>query len=434
MFKNITDEELLFLEKIIDNIFDLNNLLQNIDKIPKIKGYSFTANGVLYKNDTDGFTSTLMGTMFEDRKKYKDLMLEEQKNYEKTKDIKHKNLSTIYYNYQLAKKIQLNSFYGSLSNEYFRWFNFENAESITTTGQLVINFLAIKFNSYMNNILNTINVDYIIASDTDSLYINMEPLVNTLNTTNETIKIKAIKEFSDTKLKKCFEKWFNEFQEITNCSKNTLDIKRETIANKAIWKAKKMYILNAWDVEGVTYDTPKLKMQGIEAIRSSTPQACRKAIKESLSIIMNGNQDDLRTYVNKFREEFSKLSFEEVASPRGINGMTKYYDSQTIYKKGTPLQVKGALLFNSLLKKHNIKNIPPIQDGDKVKYAYLKIPNPIHDTVISTSDIVPPEFNLDKYIDRDIQFNKTFLEPLKSITEVIGWNPENVSTLEDFFN
>lgn len=396
--------------------------------------YSITANGCVYRKDKQGFLPRLMEKMYNDRSVYKTKMIDAKKKYEETKNSELTKEISRYHNLQLAKKIQLNSAYGALGNQYFRWFNFNHAEAITTSGQLAIRWIEKKINEYMNKLMKTKNVDYVVASDTDSIYVTMETLVGHLGNIDEKKIVSTINDFCENKIQPFIDECYKELAVMMNAYQQKMFMKRETIANKGIWKAKKMYILNAWDVEGVTYDTPKLKMQGIEAIRSSTPQACRKAIKESLSIIMNGNQDNLRTYVNKFREEFSKLSFEEVASPRGINGMTKYYDSQTIYKKGTPLQVKGALLFNSLLKKHNIKNIPPIQDGDKVKYAYLKIPNPIHDTVISTSDIVPPEFNLDKYIDRDLQFSKTFLEPLKSITEVISWNPENVSTLEDFFS
>jgi DNA polymerase elongation subunit (family B) len=175
-------------------------------------------------------------------------------------------------------------------------------------------------------------------------------------------------------------------------------------------------------------------MQGIEAVRSSTPHACREKIKEALSIIMNGDNEQLKKFILDFRTEFASLPFEDVAFPRGIKGMSKYQDNKIIYKKGTPIQVKGALLFNNLLEKYKIKSIPPISDGDKIKFAYLKEPNPIQDTVIATADYLPKEFNLDKYIDRDTQFDKSFLEPLRSITDVIGWQVEEIATLEDFFS
>jgi hypothetical protein len=194
-----------------------------------------------------------------------------------------------------------------------------------------------------------------------------------------------------------------------------------------------MYILNAWNIEGVQFDKPKLKIQGIEAVRSSTPHACREKLKDSFEIIMNKDKSTLDKFIAEFRDQFSELPFEDVAFPRGIKGMGKYRDSSTIYKKGTPIQVKGALLFNYMLQKHRVKNIPPITDGDKIKFAYLKVPNPINDTVIATADFLPQEFKLDKYIDRELQFDKSFMEPLRSITEVINWDIDNKSTLEGFF-
>jgi len=210
-------------------------------------------------------------------------------------------------------------------------------------------------------------------------------------------------------------------------------MKRETIANKGIWKAKKMYILNAWNAEGVQYSEPKLKIQGIEAVRSSTPHACREKLKEAFKIIMNKDEETLQKFIENFRSEFVKLSFEEVAFPRGVKDLGKYRDSKQIYKLATPIHVKGSLIFNQLLKDHNIKNIPPIQDGDKIKFAYLKTPNKLGETVIATADYLPKEFGLDSLIDREKQFEKSFLEPMKSITEVIDWKVEKTASLEDFF-
>ena len=174
-------------------------------------------------------------------------------------------------------------------------------------------------------------------------------------------------------------------------------------------------------------------MSGIEAVRSSTPHVCREKIKEAFSIVMNGNQAQLKEFVDKFRIEFSTLPFEDVAFPRGLKGMREYQSASNIYKTGTPIQVKGALLFNHLLKSKGLKNIIPLSDGDKIKFAYLKLPNPIQDTVIACPDVMPREFNLDKYIDRDTQFEKSFLSPLLSITDVIDWNLSDRATLEDFF-
>lgn len=394
---------------------------------------AYAANGCMYRKDQQGFLPALMETMYNDRTKYKKLMIEAKKRYEVSKSSEDEKLVARYHNMQLAKKIQLNSAYGALGNQYFRWFNFNHAEAITTSGQLSIRWVERKMNEFLNKILKTSGVDYIIASDTDSIYVTMEAMVDTLIAKDELVIVNAIDQFCEQIIQPKLDEWYQELADQQHAYQQKMQMKRETIANKGIWRGKKMYILNAWNVEGVQYDKPKLKIQGIEAVRSSTPHACRENIKKAVSIIMNGTQADLQAFILEFRNEFSKLTFEEVAFPRGVNGMKKYEDRATIYKKGTPIHVKGSLLFNNLLKKHGLKNIPPIQDGDKIKFAYLKMPNIIQDTVIATPDELPVEFDLDRFIDRDMQFSKSFLDPVSSITEVIGWQTEERATLEDFF-
>jgi len=333
---------------------------------------------------------------------------------------------------QMARKIQLNSAYGAVANQYFRWFNFDLAEAITMSGQLSIRWIEKKINQYMNKLLKT-DADYVIASDTDSIYVEMDELVKKLGTDDELKIVNALDKFCEEKIQPYIDDCYQELADYMNAYQQKMKMKRETIANKGIWRGKKMYILNAWNVEGVQYEKPKLKLQGIEAVRSSTPHACRENIKKSLEIIMNGNKQQLKEFIDKFKSDFEKLPFEDVAFPRGVKGMSKYHDSSTIYKKSTPIHVKGALLFNMMLKKHNIKDIAPIQDGDKIKFTYLKMPNPVHDIVIATTDELPKALGLEDYIDREMQFNKSFLDPIKSITDVIGWELEEKSTLEEFF-
>jgi DNA polymerase elongation subunit (family B) len=213
-------------------------------------------------------------------------------------------------------------------------------------------------------------------------------------------------------------------------------MKRETIADKGIWRGKKMYILNAWNIEGVQYNEPQLKLQGIEAVRSSTPKACRSSIKEAIKLIMNGDEAMVQKYIADFKDRFMQLPFEEVAFPRGMKGLNKYKDRSTIYIKGTPIHVKGALLYNDLLNRKGLtRKYPLIGDGDKVRFSYLKQPNPIFDNVIASPDTgLPEELGLNQYIDKELQFQKSFLEPLTSITSIVGWNSEKLSTLEDFFS
>jgi DNA polymerase elongation subunit (family B) len=374
-----------------------------------------------------------MEKMYDDRVVYKKMMIEAKKSYEETKNPEHEKLIARYHNLQLAKKIQLNSAYGALGNEYFRWFSFNNAEAITTSGQLSIRWIENKMNAFMNKMCKTTDVDYVIASDTDSIYVTFEKLIP--EKCDELEAVKLIDKFCETKVQDYINKCYDELGNMMGAYQQKMQMKRETIANKGIWKAKKMYILNAWNVEGVQYSEPKLKIQGIEAVRSSTPHACREKIKESLKIIMNKDEPTLQRYVADFKDKFMDMPFVEIAFPRGMRNMKEYNDSSSIYKKGTPIHVKGALLYNYLLKEKGLTNkVQAIQDGDKIKFAYLKLPNPINERVIAVLDELPEEFGLDKYLDRDIQFAKTFLDPLSSITEAIGWNIEKKATLEGFFS
>ena len=400
-------------------------------KFKSMYDLSYAANGCMYDNEKQGFLPALMEKMYNDRVEYKQKMIEAKKRYEQTHSREDEMLIARYHNMQMAKKIQLNSAYGALGNRYFRWFSFNNAEAITMSGQLSIRWIEKKMNEFMNKICKTVGEDYVIASDTDSIYVTFEKLIP--ENPNELEAVKVIDNFCEKKIQPYLNSCYDELANMMNAYQQKMQMKRETIANKGIWKAKKMYILNAWNVEGVQYDKTKLKMQGIEAVRSSTPHACREKIKQALGIIMNGTRDELKKFIDDFQIEFQTLPFEDVAFPRGVKNMDKYSRKSSIYSTGTPIQVKGALIFNHLLKEHNIKNIPPIVDGDKIKFAYLKTPNPLGETVIATADYLPKEFGLDALIDRNMQFEKSFLEPMKSITDVIGWNISDNSTLEDFF-
>ena len=393
--------------------------------------HCYTANGVVYSKERQGFMPALMEKMYNDRSNYKNKMLEAKKN-----NVDGKLSSTIsrYHNLQLAKKIQLNSAYGALANLYFRWFDFDLAESITMSGQLSIRWIDRHINEYLNNLLKTKNVDYIIASDTDSIYVNMEPVVKLLNITDINSIVDTLDKFCDAKIQKVLNKSFDDLGSYLNVSSQKMHMKRETIANKGIWKAKKMYILNAYDIEGVRFETPELKIMGIEAVRSSTPASCRKSIKDALRVIMNEDEESTQRFIENFRNSFMNMPFEKVAFPRGMNGMEKYKDGNS-YAKGTPIHVRGALVYNFLLRKSNLTDkYPMIGNGDKVKFCYLKLPNPIHENVISVLGELPPELNLEKYIDYNTQFQKAFLEPVKSILDTIDWSTEKRNTLESFFS
>jgi DNA polymerase elongation subunit (family B) len=405
--------------------------------------YCMAANGHFFRKDIQGFLPAMMERMYEDRTIYKKKMIEAQKNYESTSDKKEKEeyvkQISRYKNLQLAKKVQLNSAYGALGNEYFRFFDLRQAEAITLSGQLSIRWIENKLNGYMNKLLNTEEVDYVVASDTDSIYLNLGPLVEkvygekTRSTATEKI-VDFVDRVCQQKLEPFIDKSYQELADYMNAYDQKMFMKREVIANKGIWTAKKRYILNVYDSEGVRFAEPKLKMMGIEAVKSSTPMSCREKIKEALKIVMNGNESQLQEFIADFREQFFKLDFVDVAFPRGVSDLSKYNDSVSLYKKATPIHVRGAIMYNHLLKNKKLtKKYQPIKDGDKVKFCYMKVPNPMQENVFSCMAVLPKEFELDKYIDYDMQFEKAYLEPLRFIVDKIGWSVEKKSTLESFF-
>ena len=420
---------------VIESILDQHAVIEDT-------GHAYAANGVKFTKEKQGFLPALMEKMYNDRTEYKKKMLEAKRELEELGPVAPEdkrreitNRIARYHNLQLAKKIQLNSAYGACANEYFRWFDFDLAEAITMSGQLSIRWIERDLNTYFNNLLKTVDVDYVIASDTDSIYVNMEPLVGLLDETDTNKIVEALHQFCETKIQKVVDRSYQNLADYMHVYSQKMHMKRETIADKGIWKARKMYILNALDIEGVRFTEPQLKVMGIEAVRSSTPKACRASIKEVLKLIMNGDEEVVQKYIADFKERFMELPFEDVAFPRGMKGMDKYKDRHSVYIKGTPIHVKGALLYNHMLVNNGLdKKYQSIGDGDKVKFSYLKVPNPVGDHVIAILDELPPELGLDKYVDRETQFQKAFLEPIKSILEVIGWQHEKVSNLEDFFS
>jgi len=349
-----------------------------------------------------------------------------------------------YKNLQLAKKVQLNSAYGALGNQYFRFFDVRQAEAITLSGQLSIRWIEQRMNDYLNKLLKTEGEDYVIASDTDSLYITFDRLVDTVlpkggDVSESDYKRKCV-EFLDRVASKKVEPYidgcYQDLAEKMNAYAQKMFMKREAIADKGIWTAKKRYILNVHDNEGVRYAEPKLKMMGIETVKSSTPAVCRDALKEAISVIMNKDESSVQRYIAEFRAEFKTLPFEDVAFPRSISDLNKYTvkDKELVIPKGTPIHVRGALIYNHLLKYNKLtKQYELIKDGEKIKFCYLKEPNPTRQNVISVLSTLPKKFGLENYIDYDMQFDKSFLEPLKIILNSVGWNTEKRNTLEDFF-
>ena len=399
--------------------------------------YCVAANGAQYRKDIQGFLPEMMQKIYDERTIYKKKMLIAKSEYEKTGDKELQADISAFNNIQMARKIQLNSAYGAIGNQYFRYYSLANAEAITLSGQLSIRWIENKMNSYINKILKTKEVDYVIASDTDSIYLNLGSLVETVfkgREKSDQSVLRFLEKVCDVEFEKYIQNSYEALATTVNAYDQKMFMKRENIANKGIWTAKKRYILNVWNSEGVQYAEPKLKMMGIEAVKSSTPAACRTAIKDALKVIMNGTESDVQEFVGNFRKKFETMPPEDIAFPRGCNGVGKFSNPATIYSKGTPIHVRGALLYNFHAKKNKVTHkYPLIQEGEKVKFLYLRRPNKINENVISFFQTLPKEFGLDKYIDFDLQFQKSFLDPLQVIMDTINWKAEKIATLEDLF-
>jgi DNA polymerase elongation subunit (family B) len=426
---NISPETILPDKKNVD----ITDLLDK--KVDMSDGNCMAANGTMYRTGKQGFLPRIIQKEYNDRTIYKKKMLEAEQQYANTKDPKYEKLARRYYLVQHSKKISLNSAYGAIGNKYFRYYDHRMAEAITTSGQLNIRWIDQKLNEYFNKLYKTDNEDYIIASDTDSVYINMAPLVKLSGATDKTKIVKALDQFCSKKLEPFITKCYDELGNYMNVYENKMVMKREAIADKGIWTAKKRYILNVHNSEGVQYPEPKLKIMGIEAVKTSTPLPCRDKLKESFKVIMGGDQKEMKEFIVNFRREFELLPPEDIAFPRSVNGVRKYGDSTSIYKKGTPMHVKGALLYNHLLKLKKISHkFQQFYEGDKGKFVHLR-KNIWNANVITFMAKLPKEFEMHGLIDYEQQFTKSFMEPLRFILDAINWkiDASDSNTIEDFF-
>jgi len=404
-------------------------------KWAKDRNVTIAPNGAIFKKDKQGFLPELMEKMYNERVIFKKKAIEAKKEFQKTKDPIYQNEISRCHNIQMAKKISLNSAYGAIGNQYFRYFDVKQAEAITLGGQLSIRWVERDVNRFMNKILNTSNINYVVASDTDSIYLKLDTLVEKVCKDKSTKQIvDFLDKAAEEKIQKVIDDSFQNLANYVNAYQQKMIMKREAIANKGIWVAKKRYMMNVFDEEGIRFDIPKLKIMGVEAVKSSTPEVCRGKIKDAIRVIMNDSEDNLIKFVRDFKEVFKTLSPEEVAFPRSCNNLDKYINSSQIYNKGTPIHVKGSLIYNYNIHKHKLeRKYPLIKNGDKIKFLMLKQPNTVKDTVISFATKIPQEFELHKYVDYDMQFEKTFTDPLKFILDSIGWKLEREATLESFF-
>lgn len=407
------------------------------------KDYSVCANGVCFTNKQLGIIPEIIDEYYGNRSKIKKQMLAVEQEMENETDKKRKadlkREMTQLHNAQMAIKIAMNSLYGATANIYFLYYINEMAEAITTSGQLSIRYAQKSVNTYLNKVLKTDDVDYIVYIDTDSIYVDMGPLVKTVFGTTDISRDKG-EEFLDKvckeKIEKAISDGYEELAKKMGAYRNAMTMKREKITDKAVFVAKKRYIMNALNSEGVHFAKPKISVTGIESVRSSTPEVCREKMKQAFEVIMNGAETDVQRFIEDFRKEFFNLPAEDIAKISGTDNIEKYMDKGIgSYKSGCPMHIRGAILYNDFLKSKKLEmKYQLIQSGDKVKIVYLKKPNPIRENVVSFPNVLPRELDLSKYVDYETQFEKVFLSPIEGILEAIGWTSKKVDTLESFFS
>lgn len=424
------------MEQEFDRIISVADLVNKTVKFGDLATHNIgvAANGVCFDNSKKGFFVELVEKFMSERTLYKKRMIETQKKFEATKDPTLEEEISRWNVYQMARKISMNSLYGAVGSAFFRYFSVRQAEAVTLSGQMMIQVVEKAINEYFRKVMKD-DKDYVIYCDTDSVYIALDSVIEKMGLTDHDKIISFIDKLCETKVGSVLAAACKEVAEYTNAFQNKISFKRESIADVGFWTGKKRYALRVWNSEGVSYKDPKLKIMGIEVVRSSTPEFVRKKLKETINVIMNGNESSLWSFIRKTEEEFYNLSPEDISFPRSVSGMNKYHNKQTVYSKGTPIQVRASLLYNGLLEKHGLgRKYTKIQEGDKIKFIYLKKPNPINENIMAFSNKFPPEFNLVPYIDYETMFQKTYLEPLSTILDSIGWTPKQVSKIDSLFD
>lgn len=410
-------------------ILDNDGLPPDLFEAAKVLDLAVTGNGAFFDRSEAGFLPEIIADIFKERSVTKKAMLAAERKYVETHDEEHKTTQKKLDIKQKALKVTLNSAYGSIANRHFRFFDKRQSEAVTLSGVLIIKWAIVFSNRFLNEYFGTEGEDYVIASDTDSIYLSLEKAVPASATTDEAIEI--LDALANGPLEKAMGDAFKTLCEMTNGREPKIWMKRESIANPGIWTGAKYYMLSVLDDEGVRYATPKIKIVGLAAIRSTTPEMVRKRLRTAIKIMMWKNEKTLQKYVELVRDRFYNSPFEKVAQPSSVSTLTKYATEDGMgWLPRAPAAVKGAIVYNRTVHELGLDKVcEPILPGGKVKWCYLKTPNPVRCELIAVPSELPPQFGLEDYIDYDKQFETVFLRPLRSYCGAIGWRVEETADL-----
>lgn len=416
-----------------------------------------TANGQYFRNDVKGLFPEIVSRQFSDRKMYKKLMQKSEAELESVKELmkatgKTDDLVARYTqltkevskfnNFQMAKKILMNSLYGAMGNQGFRFFDPRIAEGITKTGQYFIRAVGETVTAFISRMSGK-QGDWAFYGDTDSSYFTLAPILekfvipkalNEDGSINTSKVVDSMDKIVNEKITPVINAACDDIAKYTNSLDQLMNFKREALADRGVWIAKKRYAINVIDNEGIRYSEPKIKIMGLEIVRSSTPAPVRQMLKDAVKIVLTGNEKELQRYCEVQEAAFMKLQPEDIAYPRGVQRLEHYSNPSTIYQKGCPIHVRAALMFNHLIQSHGLENeYPLIQDGDKIKFIMLKTPNTVRENCIGFIDRFPRELNIQRYVDYDEMWQKAFLNPLDNIIKTINWNYREVASLDSLF-
>ena len=399
---------------------------------------SISDNGIMFKNSKQGLIPSILSKWFDERVEFKGLMQ------------KHGNSGdTANYEYfkkrQLVQKILLNSMYGVLGSPVFRFYDVDNAEATTLTGQSLIKYTGDIANYYYNKELKD-NSNHVIYTDTDSIFVSSLPLVKHRNPdadiTNDAFMTEKILEITG-EVQNFINKSYDYFaKKFLNCDEHRFDIKQEVVAKSAFWVAKKRY--GQWIINENGVKCDKLDVKGLDIIRSSFPPAFRDLMTSVLKYILN-NQDKqiVDNTIIDFKVIMKQKSILDIALNTGVKGLTKYTARRvkgkfTVLKKGTPVHVKAAIRYNDLVEYFKLsKTVEKIKNNDKIKWVYLKS-NPFNIQSLAIKGYDDPseilEF-IDKYIDYNKIFESQLNKKIKVFYQALKWTlpVDKKNTIERFF-